>query len=108
MPTAFMEYLKKPVDLKSKKTMVAVIGSLILLIALPLTVIGTLQLREGTPRLTTRAETEVPPLGEMGFPRISNVNAVEPKNLKYMVTSIGCTDTSATKVKNLRATEPSI
>ena len=101
-----MEYLKQPANLKDKKTMATIIGTILLLFALPLTVIGTLQLKEGTPKLTGQAAA--PPLDQMGFPRITNVNGVQLPALKYMVTSIACGQNLAEDIQSLRVAEPSM
>jgi hypothetical protein len=64
MVTTIMDYFKKPVNLKNKKTIAAIIGTVLLFIALPLTVIGTLQLSDGKPNLRTSATT---PPDEVGL-----------------------------------------
>ena len=104
MPTAFMEFIKQPANLKDKKTMAAIIGTVLLLFALPLTVIGTLQFKEGTHHLKTKAAA---PALDFGFPRISKVHLGEGMSLlKYMVASAPWS--GRTEMKTLREQDSSI
>jgi len=81
-----MEYFKQLVNLKDKKIIAAVVGTLILFIALPLTVIGTLYFKEGTQHLKTKAAA--PALDQLGFPRISWLNNADMLYLKFNVLSV--------------------
>src|SRR3990172_3739637 len=58
MFTAYMEFLKKPANLKDKRTLAALVGTMLLFIALPITVLATLQTREPTGRAQTLTDNK--------------------------------------------------
>lgn len=68
MPTAFMEYLKRPVNLKDKKTLAVIMATILLLFAIPPTVYVSLQQNNVRNRAAATVTTDyyVSPSGSDG------------------------------------------
>ena len=65
MFTAYMEFLKKPANLKDMRTIATLAGTFVILFAIPLTVFATLFL--GVPNFGLKTQASVPPAQHIGL-----------------------------------------